>query len=242
MKKIVFLIGSISKSETFIEEQVLRIASQGFKVDLVVMHESALDEQGKNKYEQNGVQVNEIGIPRSYPRRLVSAMLVCFKLMLRRPKALLQALNLFRYRKHVFSLHMVFALEYFTERGGVEGDVLHAQFGPFGITGAFLVDANMFKGLFVTSFRGSDATSYPSGFLGRDVYKRLFMVGDRFFPVSQSISGVIERLGCDSKKIVVIPSGIDCSFFTPRSNTVPDGTLRMISAGRLVEKRDRCRH
>jgi colanic acid/amylovoran biosynthesis glycosyltransferase len=118
-------------------------------------------------------------------------------------------------------------------------DVVHAQFGWAGLAAA----RQRFWGALrtralVVHFRGHDITTYVAEH-GDRVYARLFRQADLFIANSAHFRDRAIALGCPADRIRVIGSPIDTDFFAPppRPRARGDGPLRLVSVGRLVEKK-----
>lgn len=93
-----------------------------------------------------------------------------------------------------------------------------------------------YKGKVVICLRGYDITAFVRE--NPHAYDEFFESCDLFMPVCEVFKKKIESLGCDSSKVQVHYSGIDCSRFTFRVREFPtQGTLNIVSAGRFVEKK-----
>lgn len=117
-------------------------------------------------------------------------------------------------------------------------DVLHAQFGPKGLTGVQLKRSGLFRGRLVTSFRGYDVGSYVRR-RGPEVYRSLAEEGDLFLPVCGFFADELVRIGFPQERIRVLRSGIDVPSFpyAIRKPPLPGEPFRLVSVGRLVEKK-----
>lgn len=114
---------------------------------------------------------------------------------------------------------------------------LHARFGPAGLE--LLPYARKTKLPLITSFHGFDATKRVKENPGyRRSLRRLFRRGKAFTVVSNHMKKRLIRLGCPAKKITLIRSGIDLRKF-PMQPILPvnDGEYRLLSVGRLTEKK-----
>jgi len=116
-------------------------------------------------------------------------------------------------------------------------DIIYCQFG---VQGAKLLRAKRrykFKSKLVTCFRGSDISCY----LKRRprAYRALFGGGgDLFLPVCKFFKQKLIKQKCNSKKIVVHHSAIDCEKFSYKKRTLnPGEKIRIVTVGRLVEKK-----
>ncbi len=116
-------------------------------------------------------------------------------------------------------------------------DIIYCQFGFQGkrIFQMQKKQRNL-RGKVVTCFRGSDISVY----LRRHphAYDSLLKKGDLFLPVCEYFKKRLIKLGCKPDKIIVHHSAIDCGKFTPpKSIRSIDGTIQILSVGRLVGKK-----
>jgi len=89
----------------------------------------------------------------------------------------------------------------------------------------------------VTTFRGFDVSSFVRA-RGERVYAELFRRGDAFLTNCAFFRDRLLALGCDGARLVVHPSGIDARRFPFRvRGPRADGVLRLVTVGRLVEKK-----
>lgn len=116
-------------------------------------------------------------------------------------------------------------------------DIIHCQFGPLGQKVMLLRNFGILKGKLITSFRGFDISKYIQQY-GSNVYSQLFEQGDLFLTACENFKHQLLKLGCNEKKAIVLRSGIDCDkfAFAPRRPD-PDGRIRIVTTGRLVEKK-----
>ena len=91
-------------------------------------------------------------------------------------------------------------------------------------------------GKLVTAFRGSDFSRYLAQ-RGAQVYRKVFREGELFLPVCEAFAARLRSLGCPSHKVVVHHTGINLTRFPFRPRARPPGALRLITVGRLVEKK-----
>jgi len=233
--QIAYLVGEYpSKSETFIKNQIEAIADAGHDVEVFAFHSTP-------GYSFLGIHLHDLRMPKRWGPRLWKAAWLSVDLLFRSPRVLGQALNFRRYGRHIFTLAMIFSGHYFLRHtAGKQYTVMHAQFGPFGNTAVHLRDSHLCNCPIVTSFRGSDISSYVQR-AGVHIYDRLFRIGARFLPVANYFSERLRAMGCPPDKITVLHSGIDTAPITQlakpdkwRTKTVP---LRLVSVGRLVEKK-----
>jgi colanic acid/amylovoran biosynthesis glycosyltransferase len=114
-------------------------------------------------------------------------------------------------------------------------DVIQAGFGEQGLKALRMRRVGALRGRLVTAFRGADLSRYLRS-RGSSVYRRLFREGDLFLPVSRAFQSRLEQLGCPPGRIAVHRTGIDLTRF-PFSPEPPAPQLRLVSVGRLVEKK-----
>ena len=114
---------------------------------------------------------------------------------------------------------------------------LHARFGPAGLE--LLPYARKSRLPLITSFHGFDATKrVKENPAYRRKLKRLFRKGQAFTAVSEHMKKQLVRLGCPERKITLIRSGIDLRKFPMQpAQEVEDGKYRLLSVGRLTEKK-----
>ncbi|MDJ0726584.1 MAG: glycosyltransferase [Prochloraceae cyanobacterium] len=116
-------------------------------------------------------------------------------------------------------------------------DIIHCQFGPFGVMAMELRQARIIQGKIVTGFRGFDISRHLKKY-GADIYQELFKEGDLFLANCEFFRQRAIRLGCNRDKIEVHGSGIDCDKFSFTPRYLPDdGIVRVATVGRFVEKK-----
>ncbi|MBI3899631.1 MAG: glycosyltransferase [Gammaproteobacteria bacterium] len=120
-------------------------------------------------------------------------------------------------------------------RGQPSYDVVHAQFGTYGLLAQNLVDVGACSGAVVTSFRGYDLGKALAGY--HTAYRQLFESGALFLPVSKALARRLVDAGCDPSKIQVHYSGIDCRYPPKSADAAPVGEVHVVSVARLVEKK-----
>ncbi|WP_223594057.1 glycosyltransferase [Neobacillus bataviensis] len=116
-------------------------------------------------------------------------------------------------------------------------DALHSHFGPSAL---YALQAKETLGIpMLTFFHGYDARKYP--FLNNKVqeYQRLFTIGELFLTPSNAIKEELLSMGCPENKVRVSHLGIDINQFHYQPRTLDDKekTIRIVSVGRLVEKK-----
>lgn len=95
---------------------------------------------------------------------------------------------------------------------------------------------NPVQGKVLTFFRGKDITARVHEDAHR--YHELFNKGVLFLPVCDYFKKLLIDIGCDPSKIVVLHAAIDCNKFKFKERTIDkNGVVRLVTAGRLVEKK-----
>ena len=93
-----------------------------------------------------------------------------------------------------------------------------------------------YKGKVVICLRGYDITCFLKN--NPQWYDQFFETCDLFMPVCEVFKNILEGIGCHPDKIIVHHSAIDCSRFIFRQKERSiDGAIKIISAGRFVEKK-----
>ncbi|MEW9669184.1 glycosyltransferase [Ammoniphilus sp. 3BR4] len=115
-------------------------------------------------------------------------------------------------------------------------DLIHAHFAPNAIN---VLEAKMLLKIpMLTFIHGYDATKVPRlKAKNRRNYKLLFENGDLFAVPSEAILKELLFLGCPANKLVVCRLGIDLKLFPFQPRTLDGDVIRLISVGRLVEKK-----
>ncbi len=240
--RIAFIVGKFpTLSETFILNQIVGLIEQGQEIDIYAQQpgDTAKIHPDVEKYQ---LLERTYYVPEQRPANYLMYVIKAIGLLLanfhKNPVVFLRSLNVFKYGKEAVSLRMLYAtfslLPFLSKK---PYDIIHCQFGPLGFLGMYFRMIAVPKAKVITSFRGSDLTMYLSQY-GDGIYQKVFDKGDFFLPISNFFKNKLIDLGCDEKKIVVLHSGIDCSrfsFTTRRPH--PDGKVRIVSTGRLVEKK-----
>ncbi len=233
--KIAFLVNSFPKlSETFILNQITGLMDLGHDVEIFALAKPKENIKNRDIKKYNLVRlVNYINIPKSKVKRIFKTFKITIRNSLKNPFIIFKYLNFFKYKKTVlFPTFLIKTLPFFNKKF----DILHCCYGPNGNIGALLKDMGVINGKLVTSFHGYDISSYILK-NGRSVYDFLFKNGDIFLPVSEYGKNKLIELGCPINKIVVRRTGIDLKKFTFRKKLYNNKKIKLISIGRLVEKK-----
>lgn len=116
-------------------------------------------------------------------------------------------------------------------------DIVHCHFGHRGRFAAELKKMGAIDGKIAVTFHGIDMTQHVRTH-GIHVYEQLKAECDALFPVSNHFREKLLRLGTSPNKTRVHHVGVDCHAFRYRGRAVrPDEPIRVLSVGRLIEKK-----
>lgn len=240
--RIAYVLGRFpDPTQTFVVDQIAGIAERGHCVDIYTTARPARAASLAGTL----TRLNRLGLLERRQAlweagRPVLAVWKTLMLLLavgwREPRVVHGALVAMRTEGAAGGVRLLYAGLTLARRGKPQYDAIHAQFGPYGRLAIRLVELDALQGPVVTSFRGYDA--------GRDLranprsYRNLFERGALFLPVSESLGKRLRTGGCEAAKIRVQHSGIDCRTLRYRERKlVEGGPVRIISIGRLVEKK-----
>lgn len=235
--KIAYVAGLFpAPSQTFVANQILGVVNCGHDVTVFTTDRPAKGMSAAVATDGLPGRTHSIFPPRNHVVRLfrVLGLLVAFGW--RAPRVVARSLNVFRHGHLAATLWLLHAALTLIRIGERKFDIVHAQFGTYGLYALKLIQVGAIDGALVTSFRGYDATKGLRAEPRK--YAELFRVGRLFLPVSESLARKLVEAGCDPSKIHVLHSGIDCAKFKytepRRSEKQP---TRIVTIGRLVEKK-----
>src|SRR5918994_6532692 len=116
-------------------------------------------------------------------------------------------------------------------------DICYCAFGMDAPHALRLRRLGVLGGELVVAFRGADPTKYVAR-RGPRVYARTFRQARLLLPVCEFLGRRLVELGAPPERVVVHRTGIDLRRWSYRQRRPdPDGRLRLVSVGRLVEKK-----
>ena len=262
--KIAFIVGRFPVlSEAFILNQIAGLLDRGHQVDIYALEGYSGETKVHPIVDKYNLLERSHYVP-SVPNNYVSRCFKAIKLLLtqgkKNPLAVVRSLNIFKYGKQAASLRLFYGAIAFlmrvplrreTARGRIaflesqKYDIVHCQFGIYGMQGKYPEDAGvlairslgLLRGKLIVGFRGWDISWYVKQ-KGEDVYQELFESADFFVTNCNFFRDRAIEIGCEPHKIAVVGSGIDCDKFVYQPRYLPDdGTIRLATTGRLIEKK-----
>jgi len=230
---IVALVGDFpALSKTFVVDQLIGLRRAGHRVRLIADPPIG-DGASELHSELDGMLYYRNAPDRPLPGtllRFVGAVRRALQCSVGGTVAVLRMTDLPRYRR----LQLLELLVAVAELG--DADVYHCHFGPLGVELARVREALGFRGSLVTAFHGYDISSYLRRF-GDGAFDHLLETGELFLPISDHWSRRLVELGAPAQRVRVHHMGVDSALFRVSPPRVYDGILRVLSIGRLVEKK-----
>ncbi len=236
--RIAFMLGTFpSNSQTFVINQIIGLIERGHVVMIYAkrkrrgFYDSKLIEQYDLLSKTKFMPV----MPYNKIKKIGKAFLLLFKYFFKKPVSILGTFNFFKYGKDALNFSLLGRAIPLTMYSSF--DIMHCQFGQYGLIGTRLRELGFFQAKVVTSFRGFDLSSIVKR-KGQKTYEELFKKGDLFLPVCDYFKNRLIELGCNEDKIIVHRSGIKLNTLKcfPR-NDKDRQYIQLLSIGRLVEKK-----
>lgn len=235
--KIAFIVEKFPVlTETFVLNQAVGLIMHGHQVDIYARETDDTPKVHPDVLSYNLLEHTYYApfVSKNYVWRLLKAIKLAVKFR-SSYKIILRSLNLLKYGRRAASLRLFYLVIPLLPSRAY--DIIHCQFGMFGIEGVILREIGAIQGKLITSLRGYDISWYVKEY-GDDVYKKLFREGDFFLSNCQFFRNRAIKLGCDANKIVVHGSGIDCNRFAFEPRYINDnGQIKIVTTGRLIEKK-----
>ena len=225
MKLLILTNTWLSPSEVFIRNLVDGVVAKDVAVTVLCKKTKGL------KQENNLYQVISF-VPENIVIRMLQFFTVLPVFIIRKPRAF-ATLCSHLCAHHDFTVFLT-PLAWFSLRK-YNYDAIHCQFGYLGNIGMLLKKTGIITGPVITSFRGSDISSYFQR--KPQVYNVLKNNGDMFLPVCDAFKDRLVELGFPSNKIHVYHSAINLSLFPFLPMHKENSETQLLAAGRLVEKK-----
>jgi colanic acid/amylovoran biosynthesis glycosyltransferase len=226
-------------SQTFILNQIIGLIERGHDVHIYPL-DGAPSEQSKvhSMVEQYHL-IERTYYPPSLPQerfwRLAKASILLLLNIHRGSLSCLPLLNVFKYGLSFHTIKTFYEGMSLIDKESY--DIVHCQFGSLGCRGLLFRQIGLLQGQWITTFRGFDISQYVQEH-GEHIYDQLWSDGDFFLANCDFFKQRAIKLGCSPQKIVVHRSGIDCRKFAFTPRQLPsEGRLRIVTIGRLVEKK-----
>jgi colanic acid/amylovoran biosynthesis glycosyltransferase len=239
--KIAFIVNEFpALSETFILNQITGLVDRGHDVDIYAYSPRNdpsvhADVERYNLVKHLYYMTPYVSMPRNKIYRIIKGIGRIAIDLHKKPKAVLNSLNLLKFGKDAMSLKLLYQISPFLDKGPY--DIVHCHFGPTGNLAVILKAVGVIHGQIVTTFHGYDISSYILK-NGRHIYDTLFENGDLFLCVSEQMKDILLELGVEERKILVHRVGIDMknSCFRIRKPKL-NGKVQLLTIARLVEKK-----
>lgn len=222
-------------SETFVLNQVTGLLDMGHDVTVfAVEHGGDNVRHAEFDRYQLAARTRVPDMARHPAGRIATGGRIALDLLKRKPGVTVRSLNAFRYGRLSMSLRLLHWAGCLADEAPF--DIIHAHFGPLGVLAARLREAGLLTGRLVTVFHGVDMTVYVRN--GARKYAHLFRNGDLFLPISKVWRDKLADFGCDPSRTFVHHMGVDLETIPFRARERrPGHPLRLLSVGRLVEKK-----
>jgi colanic acid/amylovoran biosynthesis glycosyltransferase len=230
-----------SLNETFVLDHITGLIDRGHDVHIYAtapkhlpkVHEEvkAYDLLERTVYRDS----SKFTLPRNKILRTLKGSTLLVEGLLKRPKATLTSLNVFRLGRNAACLGALYKIAPFVNAG--EYDIVHCHGPKQGQLAVILRDVGAITGRVVTSFHGY-CQPYVRSEQRRHVFEDLFEKGDLFLACSEHMKQWFDHHGWGGGKFIVHRNGIPVHRFSPsKLQAHHQGAVRVLSVGRLVEKK-----
>ena len=222
------------RSETFVLRHVIGLLTAGHDTEVATIELGDFAEaHGRAGAWDLAARTIHLCVPENPTARIIAAPIVLARLAASRPTRALRAVSLRQHGRDAVTLRPLFEAARFGPRGTY--DVIHCHFGPAGLHGLRWRDAGIGRCLVVT-FHANDLVA-PVRVHGPRCYERLFRRADLLIAVSEYGKRKLLSLGAPAEKIAIHPNAVDWVDQPPATLDRLPGQLRLVSVGRLVEKK-----
>jgi glycosyltransferase involved in cell wall biosynthesis len=143
----------------------------------------------------------------------------------------------YKLRRTLAGISTLPSYQYYVEAKKLRPALVHAHFGPAGVT-ALPIRRKLGIPL-ITSFYGYDVSTYGQRREWREMYQRLFDVGDLFLVEGPYMRERLTDLGCPPEKVQIQRIAINLPLFPfqPRKLNGHSDLIKILQVGRMVEKK-----
>ncbi len=234
--RIAFIVSTFPKlSETFILSQITGLLDMGHDVRVFSEYRNTSEKKVHPDVLRYALpeRTSYFITPENRLLRAASASKLFASNIFKGPVELLKSINFLALGKKALSLKVLHLL---APMLGRRFDIIHSHFGINGALAVYLKLIGV-PGRYITTFHGYDVNSLPHK-AAPGYYRELFRHGDRFTSNTEYTRRRAVSLGCDEKKITILPVGLDIGKFSFRSRQLrPGEKARLLTIGRLVEKK-----
>ncbi len=227
-------------SETFILSQITGLIDRGHEVDIYAKRPNDARkvhaDVAKYRLMERTYYYDVLyTLPRNKLRRLTRVARCALRRGAMFPRAFLHGLDVRKHGRDALSMKEMYKALPFLENGPY--DIIMCHYGLRGKLGVYLKQIGATKAKVITMVHGYDVSSYVRRH-GPDVYRTLFAHGDLFLHASGYMRDRLVNLGCDPSRTRLLRCGVSIErfTFTPRT-PAPDGLIRLVTVGRLTEKK-----
>ncbi len=238
--QIAFIVGHFPRlSETFILNQVTGLIDRGHQVDIFSEYDGDWDQVHPDveRYALRQHTYRLHPVPQNYIWRSLIGLWLLLTRFPKAPGLLLRSFNPFEHGMYAVGLWTLYGAVSLIDRGCLQYDIVHCQFGTQGHRGWFLQRLMPSTTKLIVMFRGHDISSYIQD-KKQDFYADLFEAADACLTNCDFFRQRLIKLGCPPEKASVHYSGLDVSKFTCQPRQPEAGnTVNLVTTGRLVEKK-----
>jgi len=237
MRTLVIVDSFPTVSETFILDQVVGLKKLGHSVTVLSLSRGEWTSYIDGTENQLRNQILNADMPQNVLNRFAGSIIPVVNVLREWPLLkMLAIVNPVRYGVTASTLRLLYAAGRITSEER-EYDAIVAHYGNNGLLAIYLRQLGFLEGPVFTFFHGYDVSRYVLRH-GRSVYRDLWKLGDIFFAVSDFQASQLVQLGFPRGKIIVHRMGVDPSQFQGGGkDPVPGEAIRLLSVGRLVEKK-----
>ena len=245
MKKIAFLINRFPpKTSAYVINQILIAHNAGYEIGILPIILNEKDDFCQPELIKQYDLMDKVIKPIPFELNKLKRIKWLLNNLCRGPRKLIfyyiKSLNPFIFGKNGINALVLHRVVQF--KSNPDFDVFHCQYGNNGLIAAWLKELGLLKGKIITTFHGYDAHSDDPNF--KRIYSNLnprvwatliFRHSDIITVNTPYLLEQLLHLGADSKRIELLPMGVDTSFFLPKKNYYKKQNLQLLSVGRLVK-------
>lgn len=232
-KNIVFKVPEFPHlSETFIIAQIVTALKLGYKIKIITrkcISDTSLISPLIFEYSLlDNVIIEDYKIPKNKLVRL-------FKWVLILVFNIFNLKSIIHFHQEFTKFSLTWLYQWFFYFQFNDASIIHVQYGSYSYPYRVLKRNTIFKPKVIVTFHGHDAFFPLYGNIPNDgYYQNLFCNNTLITANTPYLGGKLLDLGCSSKKLKIIPVGVDTTFFCPSNNKKDESkTLKLINVGRL---------